>query len=127
LDSAHQKRWKMLSFSNSYALTHQKLISNQLYSSDKMMVHIMKTQIVLCLMIILPNLQDKVSCKYKVQGLHTQGRKLHIYYKMEFGFMGLKNEVEGKGKMLNLAFYFLVVCYLCDAMSDRIILAIAVI
>jgi len=44
------KNWKTLSFSNSYAHTHQKLISNQLYNSDKMMVHITKTHIVLCLM-----------------------------------------------------------------------------
>ena len=51
LDSAHQNSWKTLSFSISYALTHQKLITNQLYSSDKMMVHITKTHIILCLMI----------------------------------------------------------------------------
>jgi len=39
-------------FSYSYALTHQqKLISNQLYSSDKMMLHITKTHIILCLTI----------------------------------------------------------------------------
>jgi len=51
LDSSYQSSWKTLSFSNSYALTHQKLIWNQLYSSDKMMVHMTKTHIVLCLMI----------------------------------------------------------------------------
>jgi len=50
LDSAHQNSWKALSFTNSYALTHQKLIANQLYSSDKMMVQVTKTHIVLCLM-----------------------------------------------------------------------------
>jgi len=51
LDSAHQNSWKALSSSNSYALTHQKLITNQFYSSDKMMVHTTETHIVLCLMI----------------------------------------------------------------------------
>jgi len=51
LDSAHQNSWKTLSFSNSYAHTHEELITYQLYSSDKMMVHITKTHIVLCLMI----------------------------------------------------------------------------
>jgi len=30
LDSAHQNSWKTLSFSNSYAHTHEKIISNQL-------------------------------------------------------------------------------------------------
>ena len=40
LDSAHQNSWKTLTFSNSYAHTHQKLISNQLYSIDKMMVQV---------------------------------------------------------------------------------------
>jgi len=42
LDSAHQNSWKALSSSNSYTLTHQKLIYNQLYSSDKMMVQVTK-------------------------------------------------------------------------------------
>ena len=42
---------KTLSFSNSFTPTHQKLISNQLYSSDKMMVQVTKTLIILCLMI----------------------------------------------------------------------------
>jgi len=28
LDSAHQNNWKTPSFNNSYALTHQKLITN---------------------------------------------------------------------------------------------------
>ena len=50
LDSAHQNSWKPLSFSNSCAHTHQKLISNQLYSNDKMMVQVTKTHIILCLM-----------------------------------------------------------------------------
>ena len=51
LDSADPNSWKTLSFSNSYAHTHQKLITNQLYSSDKMMAQVTKTHIVLCLMI----------------------------------------------------------------------------
>ena len=51
LDSAHQNSWKTFSFSNSYTLTHQKLIPNQLYRSDKMMVHITITHIVLWWMI----------------------------------------------------------------------------
>jgi len=46
------KNWKTLFFSNSYAHTHQKLISNQLYSSDKMMVQLTKTHIIIYLMII---------------------------------------------------------------------------
>ncbi len=51
LGSAHQNSWKILSYRNSYALTHQKLINNQLYSSDKMMVQVTKTHIILSLMI----------------------------------------------------------------------------
>jgi len=51
LDSAHQNSWKTLSFSNSYAHTHQKLITDQLYSSDKMMVQLRKTLIIYCLLI----------------------------------------------------------------------------
>ena len=42
LDSAHQNSWKTLSFSNSYAYTHEKLITNQLYSSDKIMAQVKK-------------------------------------------------------------------------------------
>ena len=49
--STSKNSWKTLSFSNSYAHTHQKLNTNQLYSSDQIMVHITKTHIVLCLMI----------------------------------------------------------------------------
>ena len=45
------KNWKTLSFISSYTLAHQKLITNQLYSSDKMMVRVTKTHIILCLMI----------------------------------------------------------------------------
>jgi len=43
LDSAHQNSWKTLSFSNSYAHTHEKLITNQLYSSDKIMAQVKNT------------------------------------------------------------------------------------
>jgi len=35
-------------FNNSYALTHEELISNQNYSSDKMMVQVYKTLIIYC-------------------------------------------------------------------------------
>jgi len=43
-------------------------------------------------MIILPNLQDTLSCKYKVLGVHTD---MHMYC-MEFGNEDKKiNEVEG--------------------------------
>jgi len=45
LDSLHQNSYKPLSSSNSYALTHQKLISKQLYSSDKMIIQVTKTPI----------------------------------------------------------------------------------
>ena len=50
-DLAHQNNWKALSSSNSYTLTHQKQIYNQLHSSEKMMVQVTKTPIILCLMI----------------------------------------------------------------------------
>jgi len=51
LDSAQQNSWKQLFFSNQHALTIQKLISNQLYSSDKLMVQVSKTLVILCLKI----------------------------------------------------------------------------
>jgi len=45
------KQLETLSFISSYAHTHQKQIYNQLYSSDKTMVQVTKTPIILCLMI----------------------------------------------------------------------------
>jgi len=51
LDSAYQNSWKTLSFSNSSAHTHEKLITNQLYSSDKIMAQVTKTLIIHCLKI----------------------------------------------------------------------------
>jgi len=36
------------------------------------------------LMIILPNLQDKASCKYKVLDILTEMCRYEMYYKMEF-------------------------------------------
>jgi len=46
LDSAHENRWKTLSFSNSRAHTDQKLIYNH-----TMMVKVTKTHIILCLIV----------------------------------------------------------------------------
>ncbi len=43
MDSPDQNSWKSLSFINSYALTHQKPISKQLYSSDNIMVQVWTT------------------------------------------------------------------------------------
>jgi len=40
LDAAHENSWKTLSFSNSYADTHEELTSNQLYTSDQIMVQV---------------------------------------------------------------------------------------
>jgi len=51
LDSSRQNSWKTLSFSNPYAHTHQKLISNQLYRSNKTIVQVWKTLIIYCLKI----------------------------------------------------------------------------
>ena len=50
LDWADQNIWKTLYSNNSYDHTHKKQIYNQLYSSDKMMVEVTKTLIILCLM-----------------------------------------------------------------------------
>jgi len=36
------------------------------------------------IMIILPNKQDKASCKYKVLQVHTEMCKYFMYYKKEF-------------------------------------------
>jgi len=51
MDSSHQNSWKTLSFSNSYTLTHQKLISKQLYNSGKLIVQVWKALIIYCLKI----------------------------------------------------------------------------
>ena len=51
LDWADENIWKTLYSNNSYYHTHKTQIYNQFYSSDKMIVHITKTHIVLCLMI----------------------------------------------------------------------------
>jgi len=37
------------------------------------------------IMIILTNLQDAASCKYKVLGVHTEMCKYPMYYTVEFG------------------------------------------
>ncbi len=43
LNLAHQNSWKTIYSSISYALTHQKLVTYQLYSSYKIMVPALKT------------------------------------------------------------------------------------
>jgi len=42
-DLSTSNSWKVLCFSKSYALTHQKPMSNQLYSSDKKVIDTTKT------------------------------------------------------------------------------------
>jgi len=54
------------------------------------------------IMIILPNLQDKVSCKYKVLQVHTEMSMYPKYQRMESGIEAykIKNEVEGNYKTI---------------------------
>ena len=49
------------------------------------------------IMIILPNLQDKASCKYKVLGVHTDVCMYSMYYKTEFGTEDKKIIIEVEG------------------------------
>ena len=54
------------------------------------------------IMIILTNLQAKMTCKHKVLGIHTQNVMYPRYEDTEFGIgdKKMKNEVEGNDKML---------------------------
>jgi len=49
------------------------------------------------IMIILPNLQDKASCKYKVLGVHTDVHMYSTYYQTEFGTEDKKIRIEVEG------------------------------
>jgi len=70
------------------------------FPTYKLIVH--STGSFLGLMIILPNLQDKASCKYKVLQVHTEMAMYPKYQRMESGIetYKIKNEVEGNYKTI---------------------------